>query len=145
MTWAAWVASAYNTAGFTVSSNKVYDANNQVVQKNGSDVADTDMVRYGDSYTLASASGYSVTVTYQGIYDADVYDGQDSTGTLLASLDSNGNETATVVCSSGYIYADGIGTLSITGSNGATSDNPSTVSANGATITIIQSGSGGGG
>ena len=52
MTWTTWVASAYNTASFTISNNKVYDSNNNVVQLNGVDIADTDMIKYGDEYTL---------------------------------------------------------------------------------------------
>ena len=99
-TWATWVASAYNTDGFTVSNNKVYDANNQAVQKNGVDVADTDMVRYGDTYTLAGGVT-TISFTIEGTpYTAD-------SGMTWAQWVSSAYNTDGFTAPSDKVYSDG--------------------------------------
>ena len=63
-----------------------------------------------------AASGYNVTVT-AGRYRFDIYDGQSASGTYLGSLNGNG-DSATVVCTSGYLYFstnDPGGITSVTG------------------------------
>ena len=76
-------------------------------------------------------------------YSANIYDGQDSSGTYLGQVYSGGN-TLNVECSSGQLYIYGVGTLTITGSKGATSANPSQITKNNATITVTMTGGGAG-
>lgn len=52
MTWTDWIASAYNTDGYYIQNNKVYTSERDIVQLNNTDVLDTDMIRYGDSFTI---------------------------------------------------------------------------------------------
>ena len=89
------------------------------------------------SYTVSS--GYSVTISVNA-YGVAVYDGQNNTGTFLGDVD----DSATVTCTTGYLYFNtSRGIQSITGSNGATSTNPSIISADNASI-YLEISSGGG-
>lgn len=67
MTWAQWVASAYNTDGYYVSAGSVYDSNDNIVRLNGVNVKASGMVRYGDSYTHSTTTvAYTYTVPFAG-------------------------------------------------------------------------------
>ena len=94
------------------------------------------------TYEEPQAVGYSVTITHSGPYHMNVYDGIDSNGTLLIDLDSSVNGAVTVTCTTGKLFfEEGMENItSITGSNGATSTNPSTITADGAAISVTCSG-----
>ena len=70
-------------------------------------VLDHDPSAYYEGYyyiiTAPQSSGYQVTVTNNYTASADIYDGQDNTGTSLGTLASGSTETYTIT--SGYIYA----------------------------------------
>ena len=88
-------------------------------------------------------SGYTVTVRYSGPYSMRVYDGTSADGTLLTE-DVYNNVDTQVICLTGSLFFDVIGgALATTGTNGATSTNPSTITSNGASIVVTGGHSGG--
>ena len=88
---------------------------------------------------------YSVTVTYTGGYDCSIYDGQNSSGTYLTHIASDGSETVT--CTSGYLYfTDSSGKdILIYSASGCSATNPTQINTNNATITVTVSGGSHGG
>lgn len=55
MTWTAWVASAYNTDGYIISGNSIYDTDNYELMLNSAPVSASDYVGEGYEYFLSNS------------------------------------------------------------------------------------------
>lgn len=69
MTWADWVNSSYNTAGYYVNGNNICNASAQFIALNSTKVVSTDTIQNGKAYTLTSCcfvAGTQVLVSLDG-------------------------------------------------------------------------------
>lgn len=100
MTWATWIASDYNTVGFTISGTTVYHPDGDTVYYGYTAVKTTDAIKAGERYVWRMVSTFTLYVNgleWYGDYTFEV-------GMTWSEFIDSGFNTS---LASGFIYEDG--------------------------------------